>query len=123
MGQPSWSVTASTMRPPWQRQGSAWRSPFGAPRPRRKRPDVVLTVDRVAALADAIMIARRSRRIALVAVLFGMGLSLVAMGVAAIGLLAPAAGAIVQELIDVASIGIALIAVLPGRSHIPRMSP
>ncbi len=85
--------------------------------------DVVLTVDRVAALADAILIARRSRRIALVAVLFGMGTSMVAMAVAAIGLLAPAAGAIVQELIDVAAIGIALIAVLPGRSHTPRMAP
>ena len=41
--------------------------------------DVVLTVDRVDALADAILIARRSKRIALQAVLVGMGLSLVAM--------------------------------------------
>ncbi len=38
--------------------------------------DVVLTVDRIDALADAILIARRSKRIALQAVSVGMGLSL-----------------------------------------------
>jgi len=79
--------------------------------------DVVLTVDRVDALADAILIARRSKGIALQAVVIGMGLSLVAMAVAAIGLLPPAAGAIVQEVIDVMAIGIALRAVLPGKVH------
>ncbi len=79
--------------------------------------DVVLTVDRVDALADAILIARRSQRIALVAVLVGMGLSLVAMALAALGYLPPAAGALLQEVIDVLAIGIALLAVLPGRSH------
>jgi heavy metal translocating P-type ATPase len=79
--------------------------------------DVVLTVDRVDALADAILIARRSKRIALQAVLVGMGLSLVAMAAAAGGMLPPAAGAILQEVIDVLAIGIALRAVLPGASH------
>ena len=79
--------------------------------------DVVLTVDRVDALADAILIARRSKRIALQAVLVGMGLSLVAMVAAAVGLLPPAAGAVVQEVIDVLAIGIALRAVLPGAVH------
>ena len=49
--------------------------------------DVVLTVERLDALADAIRIAQRSRRIALQAVAVGMGLSLVAMAVAAAGLL------------------------------------
>jgi hypothetical protein len=39
------------------------------------------------------------------------------MGVAAIGLLPPAAGAILQEFIDVLAIAIALRAVLPGRIH------
>ena len=85
--------------------------------------DVVLTVDRVDALADAILIARRSKRIALQAVLIGMGLSLVAMVLAAIGLLPPAAGAIVQEVIDVLAIGIALRAVLPGAVHTIAMPP
>ena len=79
--------------------------------------DVVLTVDRVDALADAILIARRSKGIALQAVLVGMGLSLVAMVAAAAGLLPPAAGAILQEVIDVLAIGIALRAVLPGAVH------
>jgi len=85
--------------------------------------DVVLTVDRVDALADAILIARRSKAIALQSVLVGMGLSLVAMLFAAIGLLPPAAGAIVQEVIDVLAIGIALRAVLPSEVHTIAMHP
>jgi soluble P-type ATPase len=79
--------------------------------------DVVLTVDRIDALADALLIARRCKGIALQAVLVGMGLSLIAMAVAAVGLLPPAAGAILQEVIDVLAIAIALRAVLPGRIH------
>jgi len=79
--------------------------------------DVVLTVDRIDALADALLIARRCKGIALQAVLVGMGLSLIAMGSAAVGLLPPAAGAILQEIIDVLAIAIALRAVLPGRIH------
>ena len=85
--------------------------------------DVVLTIDRVDALADAILIARRSKRIALQAVLVGMGLSLVAMLAAAAGLLPPAAGAVVQEVIDVLAIGIALRGVLPGKVHTITMPP
>ncbi|MGE5830076.1 MAG: heavy metal translocating P-type ATPase [Micromonosporaceae bacterium] len=79
--------------------------------------DVVLTVDRIDALADAILIARRSRRIAWRAVTVGMGLSLAAMIAAAAGQLPPAAGALLQEFIDVAAIGIALTALLPARVH------
>jgi len=85
--------------------------------------DVVLTVDRVDALADAILIARRSKGIALQSVLIGMGLSLVAMVVAAVGLLPPAVGAVVQEVIDVLAIGIALRGVLPGKVHTIAMTP
>lgn len=85
--------------------------------------DVVLTVDRIGVLAEAIGIARRSRRIALTAVLVGMGLSLVAMVIAAVGMLPPAAGAIAQEVIDLLAIGIALLAVLPGRPVIPPLPP
>jgi len=85
--------------------------------------DVVLTVDRLDALADAILIARRSKRIALQAVLVGMGLSLVAMVAAAVGLLPPAIGAVTQEVIDVLAIGIALRAVLPGKVHTIAMPP
>ena len=85
--------------------------------------DVVLTVDRLDALADAILIARRSKRIALQAVVVGMGLSLAAMVAAAVGLLPPAAGAILQEVIDILAIGIALRAVLPGKVHTIAMPP
>ena len=85
--------------------------------------DVVLTVDRLDALADAILIARRSKAIALQAVIVGMGLSLVAMAAAAVGLLPPAIGAITQEVIDVLAIGLALRAVLPGKVHTIAMAP
>jgi heavy metal translocating P-type ATPase len=85
--------------------------------------DVVLTVDRIDALADAILIARRSMSIGMQAVVVGMGLSLAAMVAAAAGFLAPAAGAVLQEVIDVLAIGIALRAVIPGISHTINMAP
>jgi heavy metal translocating P-type ATPase len=66
--------------------------------------DVVLTVDRLDRLGEAVVIARRSRRFALQSVLVGMGLSLAAMIAAAFGYLPPAWGAALQELIDVAVI-------------------
>ncbi|WP_344687238.1 heavy metal translocating P-type ATPase [Blastococcus jejuensis] len=66
--------------------------------------DIVLTVDRIDRLADAMEIARRARRIAVQSATVGMALSLVAMGVAALGWLPPAAGALLQEGIDVAVI-------------------
>lgn len=63
--------------------------------------DVVLLVDRLDRLVDAIRIARRSRRIALESVVAGMSLSVAAMMVAAAGFLQPIAGAVIQEVIDV----------------------
>ncbi len=65
---------------------------------------VVLLVDRLDRLAEALRIARRSRSIAIESVIAGMGLSVVAMGFAAFGFLPPLAGAILQEAIDVAVI-------------------
>jgi heavy metal translocating P-type ATPase len=85
--------------------------------------DVVLTVDRVDRLASAVEIAVRSRSIAVQSVVVGMGLSLVAMAVAAAGYLRPTAGALLQEGIDVLAIGVALRAVLPARSRRPALSP
>jgi len=49
-------------------------------------------------------IARRMRSIALQSAVGGMAASLVGMGFAAAGLLPPAAGALVQEAIDVAAV-------------------
>jgi heavy metal translocating P-type ATPase len=65
---------------------------------------VVLLVDRLDRLALAIRIAHRTRVIATQSVVAGMGLSIVAMIAAAFGYLPPVAGAILQELIDVAVI-------------------
>ncbi len=66
--------------------------------------DAVIVVDRVDRVADAVRIGRRSLGIALQSVLFGIGLSLVAMGFAAFGYIAPVFGALLQEGIDVAVI-------------------
>jgi P-type E1-E2 ATPase len=66
--------------------------------------DAVILVDRIDRLAAALHISRRALDIARQSVLFGMGLSMVAMGFAAGGALAPVAGAVLQEGIDVAVI-------------------
>jgi heavy metal translocating P-type ATPase len=66
--------------------------------------DVVLVADRLDGLVEAIAIARRSRGIAIQSVLLGMGLALAFMFGGAFGLFLPVAGALIQELIDVASI-------------------
>ena len=78
--------------------------------------DIVLVVDRLDRLVEAIRIARRSRSIALQSVFLGMGLSIAAMGFAAAGLLSPVAGALLQEVIDVIVILNALRALKDGRS-------
>ncbi len=66
--------------------------------------DAVITVDRIDRVADAIHSGRRALRIARQSVLAGMSLSIAAMGVAAAGYLAPVAGALFQEAIDLAVI-------------------
>lgn len=70
--------------------------------------DVVLTVDRVDRLGDAMRIAEIARRTATQAAWIGMGLCFVAMAAAAFGLLPPTAGALLQEGIDVIAIAWAL---------------
>jgi heavy metal translocating P-type ATPase len=66
--------------------------------------DAVITVDRIDRVADAVSIGRRSLGIARQSVLFGIGLSTIAMGFAAFGYIPPLAGALLQEGIDVAVI-------------------
>ncbi len=83
--------------------------------------DVVVMVDRLDRVADAMTIARRSRTIALQSVLAGMALSFAAMFFGAFGLLRPVAGALVQEAIDVAVILNALRALRGDRTG-PRLS-
>ncbi|MET7479292.1 heavy metal translocating P-type ATPase [Streptomyces sp. NPDC005648] len=85
--------------------------------------DIVLTTDRVDRLADAGAIAVRARRIAVQSALGGMLLSLVAMVAAAFGLLPPAAGALLQEGIDVAVILNALRVLRDDRQGRPPVPP
>jgi heavy metal translocating P-type ATPase len=79
--------------------------------------DAVLTVDRLSRLGEVAELARRTRRIALQSVLAGMGMSLAAMGAAAVGLLPAVWGALLQEAIDVAVILNALRVLRQPASH------
>ena len=64
--------------------------------------DVVIVVDRLDRVADAILIGRRAREIATQSVVAGMLLSGAGMLLAMFGWLPPLAGAVFQEVIDVA---------------------
>jgi len=66
--------------------------------------DVVITVDDASRIALSILIGRRSLHIARQSVVYGLGLSVLAMIVAAFGYLPPVWGALCQEVIDVAVI-------------------
>jgi heavy metal translocating P-type ATPase len=77
--------------------------------------DVVILVDRLDRVADAVVTAKRARSIAVESIIAGMALSGLAMGFAAFGWLSPVAGALIQEGIDVAVILNALRALVPGR--------
>jgi hypothetical protein len=86
--------------------------------------DVVLVVDRLDRLVEAIDIAQRSRRIAIQSIVVGMALSFVAMGVATFGLLTPVVGAVLQEAIDAAAILNALRALRGGgQPKLPSLAP
>jgi heavy metal translocating P-type ATPase len=76
--------------------------------------DVVILVDRLDRVSDAVAIAKRARRIAVQSILAGLTMSGIAMGLAAFGWLPPIAGALTQEVIDVAVILNALRALTPG---------
>jgi heavy metal translocating P-type ATPase len=80
--------------------------------------DVVITVDRIDRVATAISIGRRAFGIARQSVVFGIGLSLAAMVVAAFGYIPPIGGALLQEGIDVAVILNALRALTGGRGAV-----
>ena len=63
--------------------------------------DIVILVDRIERVADALEIGQRVLRIAKESVFIGMGLSIVLMIIASLGYIAPLAGALMQEVIDV----------------------
>jgi heavy metal translocating P-type ATPase len=75
--------------------------------------DIVIMVDRLDRVSEAIAIARRAHRIALESIVWGMVLSGIAMGFAAFGWLTPVAGALTQEAIDIAVILNAMRALRP----------
>jgi heavy metal translocating P-type ATPase len=85
--------------------------------------DVVILVDRLDRVSDAIAIAIRTRGIALQSIMSGMALSALAMTFAAVGWLPPVAGALTQEAIDVAVILNALRALGPGHAYGRRKMP
>jgi len=76
---------------------------------------LVLLKDDLTQLPVAIRLARRTLRVARQSIGAGLGLSVVGMGVATAGLLTPVAGALAQELIDIAVILWALRAATPLR--------
>jgi len=78
--------------------------------------DVVILLDRLDRVSDALTIARRTRAIAWQSIVVGLSLSGVAVAFAAVGFLPPVAGALTQEAIDVAVILNALRALTPGFS-------
>ena len=71
--------------------------------------DVVIIEDSIGRLSDAVSIAKSAARRALQASTIGMSLALVAMLAASFGQLSPSQSAIVQEFIDAAAIGFALV--------------
>jgi heavy metal translocating P-type ATPase len=81
--------------------------------------DIVLLTDRLDRLVDGLEVARRCQRIAIQSATAGMGLSIAAMIVAALGYLSPPYGAVLQEVIDIAVIGNALrvLRMRPGSHH------
>lgn len=70
--------------------------------------DIVILVDSLAKVADAVSIGRHTLRVALTAIWIGIGLSVGLMIVAMAGVIPAVAGALTQELVDLATILYAL---------------
>jgi heavy metal translocating P-type ATPase len=66
--------------------------------------DIVLLVDDIARVGDAMMISRRMRGIALQSIGVGLGTSFFLMVLASMGLIVPSVGAVLQEALDAAVI-------------------
>ena len=104
VGSSSWWETGSTTRPRLPPPTSGWRWALGGATASSEAADVVLVVDRLDRLVEAMTIAKRSHTIAVQSVLMGMGVAFGFMFLGAFGLFEPVAAAIVQKAIDVASI-------------------
>ncbi len=76
--------------------------------------DVVILVDNIGAVVQAVMVGRRTVRIALQSIWVGIIASIALMSVAAFGLIPATVGALLQEVVDLATILAALRAIGPG---------
>lgn len=76
--------------------------------------DVVIMVDDLSKVADAARIGKDTIRIAVQSIWIGLALSVMLMGLAAVGYVPAIAGALSQELVDLATILNALRALKPG---------
>lgn len=74
--------------------------------------DIVILVDQLGRLVEALQVARRTRTIAMQSVFGGLALSILGMLAAALGYLPPLSGALLQEAIDIVVILNALRALL-----------
>lgn len=79
--------------------------------------DAVVMVEDLGRVADAVVIARRTMRVAWQSIGWGIGLSVGLMVVAAFGVLPAIIGAALQEVVDVVSIVGSLRAARPGRDE------
>lgn len=80
--------------------------------------DVVILLDDVSRVARAVSIGQRTVRIALQSIWWGIGFSVVLMGVAAAGFLPAIVGAAMQEIVDLIAILGALRAVRAGQAQL-----
>jgi heavy metal translocating P-type ATPase len=81
--------------------------------------DVVVLVDDIGRVADAITIGRRTVQVALQSIWIGIGVSVALMIVASFGLIPATVGALLQELVDLVTILAALRAVGSRRDDAP----
>jgi heavy metal translocating P-type ATPase len=81
--------------------------------------DAVIVADDISKVADAVDIGRRTMRVALGSIWLGISLSVALMLTAAFGFIPAVAGALTQELVDLAAILNALRALGGGRSAAP----
>lgn len=84
--------------------------------------DAVILKDSLARVVDAVVIGRQTLRVAVTAIGIGIGLSIALMLIATTGLIPAVVGALVQELVDVATILYALRA-LGGRAATLDIAP
>lgn len=70
--------------------------------------DLIILVDSIDRVVDAIIIARQTLKLALTAITLGIGLSVILMLIAMTGVIPPVSGALTQELVDLTTVLYAL---------------